>query len=342
MNPGETARKSPELAPTAKRGAVLEPAGWSRGALVVIVGLLTGSCKPEPEAPPAPLATVGTHTIQVEHLQAQIIRRGGLRPDLVDPTALLQEMINEEALYVAALRAGLDQDPDIQRAHRNLLVGKLKERELNPRLQDLEVTPDEIREHYDQNRERYTRPARVRLAILTLTTPSTLREEQQEALRQRLEEVRDQIHRGTADPPDRGFGTLAIHHSEDQATRYRGGDIGWIDAGQSHGRWSPPVLRAGFALTQIGDVSQVVSDAQGVYLVRLMDRREASRIPLAEVEAEIRQRLLRDHRLRIEREFVNAIRGSLPIEVHTQALARFNLSTSTPRPQQEPRPPSLP
>jgi len=299
-------------------------------------------CERKPEAKPDLLATVGPESILVDEFRAQILRRGGLRPEAVDREALLQEMIDAEALYAKALQAGLDNDPEVRRAYRNLLVGKLKERDLNPRLEKIAVTAADVRTYYDQNRDRYTLPARVRLAVVALNVSPTLRAEQKEALHQRLEEARHRILQETTLPAERGFGALAIECSEDQASRYRGGDIGWIEAGRGHARWSQAVLDAGFALGKVGEVSDVISDAQGVYLVRLVDRRDSSAVPLAEVEEEIRHRLLRDQRAQLERDFVREIRRALPIQVYTQALAQVTLPEGVRRPPDEPRPPALP
>ena len=46
-----------------------------------------------------------------------------------------------------------------------------------------------------------------------------------------------------------GFGGVAVNYSEDQDSRYRGGDIGWLQAGTIDGRWDRKVSEAVFALT---------------------------------------------------------------------------------------------
>ena len=45
-----------------------------------------------------------------------------------------------------------------------------------------------------------------------------------------------------------GFGAVAVEYSDDQVSRYRGGDIGWLDDGNFSYRWPKEVLAAGYAL----------------------------------------------------------------------------------------------
>ena len=44
-----------------------------------------------------------------------------------------------------------------------------------------------------------------------------------------------------------GFGPLAIAYSEDQATRYKGGDVGWVEAARGPAWLSPTVRQAALA-----------------------------------------------------------------------------------------------
>jgi hypothetical protein len=289
---------------------------------LVGIGLLAAACRKQtpPPANPNVLAKVGTNEILVTDFKAQWARRGGPKPETVDKQALLEEMIGSEVLLAKALQDGLDRDPAVQRSYRNLLIGKLKERDLNRQLEQACVSAEEMQHYYEQHRSHYAKPDRVRLAVLFLETATTMRNEEKAELKQRMQEARQKAL-SAAEPAERGFGSLAIYYSEDQATRYKGGDIGWVEAGRDRGRWSRLVIEAGFALKNVGDVSEVLTDDRGVYLVRLLGRAEASVTPLTEVEAALRHRLLSDKRRQIEKSYLQELRKSFPIETHPERLA---------------------
>lgn len=295
-------------------------------ALLILAGIfgatafLLGSCSQKVD--PFLLARVGARELRVEQFQEQWSRRGGAQPETLDRAALLEEMIEQEVLYVRALQAGLDKSPELQRAWRNLLVGKLKERELAPLLARAEVTPAELKMAYESERGKFSRPAAARLAVLYLPVDSTMKPEKVELLQQRLAQARQKaLDPGAGDAP--GFGALAISYSEDQATRYHGGIIGWVEPDRGPSWLGRAAVAAGFVLKNPGDITEVVTDDHGVYLVKLMERREATVQPIAQVEAILRPRLLAEKRRQIERAFVLESRAAVPVETHAELLARI-------------------
>ncbi len=291
------------------------------------------SDRPDPDV----IARVGSREIRVKRFQEEALRRGGLRSEGLDREALLEEMINYEVLLVQALEAGLDQDPEVRRAYHNLLVGKLRTQALQPRIEAVEVSDEELKGYYQSHIDAYTRPARIRLAILHLETHPTMSDEKREAIRARLSDARKKAEEM---PPEvRGFGPLAIEYSEDQASRYKGGDIGWLAEGRDY-RWPAPVVSAGFALDQSGEVSDVIESDGGVYLVKLLDRRPAETAALDKVAPRIRHKLLLEKRREVENAFMAEKRAvTTPIKIYPEALASIPAPSSE---KEELQPPSLP
>src|SRR5438093_9544679 len=105
-------------------------------ALAVVPMIWTGCSR---EHDPSVLATVGASEIRVNDLQAEISRRRAL-PASFDRNAVLQEMILRRALLATALQLGLDRNPDVVRACENVLIARLKESELQPRLEKISVS----------------------------------------------------------------------------------------------------------------------------------------------------------------------------------------------------------
>jgi hypothetical protein len=293
--------------------------GW-RGALwaVGLVWLcLAGACgrKPTPEV----AARVGGHRILARDVVAEAERRAGAGRPVPEPAALLDEMVEQQILFMGAVEAGLDRDPEILDAYRRLLIGAFKERELVPRIEQVAVTDAEVRAYYEAHAERYTRPARLHLAALALKRSRSASAEKTAGLRARMEAARQAALALPAS--EHGFGALAIKYSEDQASRYRGGDIGWVEPGRGKPGWHPAAMAAGCALAETGSVSDIVTTPDAFYLLKLLGRREPEPVALAAVEPAIRQQLLREKRRAQEAAFVESLRASAEVEIDPGVLA---------------------
>lgn len=270
--------------------------------------------QPDPDL----IATVGNREIRVKQFKEEAARRGGLRPEGLDRRKLLEELIDYEAMLVKAFEAGLDKDPEVIRAYHNLLVGKLRTRQLEPRIENVAISDEEIKAQYETHIDRYTRPARSRIAILYFETHPTMSPEKRESIRARLAEAREKAQSLSQD--ERGFGALAIRYSEDQASRYKGGDIGWLAQGRAY-RWPDPVVSAGFSLETIGDVSDVIETDNGLYLVKLLDRRDAVATPLEKAKTRIRHKMLLEKRKQTEAAFIAEQRAATEITIYPDVLA---------------------
>ena len=108
---------------------------------LVIVGgvllVLVGGC--EPKSKPDVVARVGSREIRAQDVEAEMERRQRAQRPVLSKQDLLEEMIEREALIARAVQAGLDKDGDLRRSYENLLIGKLKQQELEPRLQKIDA-----------------------------------------------------------------------------------------------------------------------------------------------------------------------------------------------------------
>lgn len=263
--------------------AVLMLAGFfallSRRRRLAVLPLLLCSCEPEAQktAQKPALAVVGTETIRVEDFQAAAQRRGG-----GDREALLDELITESALVQRAQALKLDQSPEYRRRQRAMLVAMLREKEPSP-LATPSPTPEQLQSLYEELKPKLQTPAARQLAILRLTDG-----------REKLAEAVKRYQALPADATRRGFGPIAAEFSEDQDSRYIGGDLGWLTADDIQRRLPAPVAKAAESLKSPGECSEVITDGPAAYVVLLSGLREASVMPFEQA----RPRLLTDFNLR--------------------------------------------
>jgi peptidyl-prolyl cis-trans isomerase D len=80
---------------------------------------------------------------------------------------------------------------------------------------------------------------------------------------------------------------VAVHFPEDQATRYAGGDLGWITDGIDRGALPGPVTAALATLTEQGQLSGVIDSPGGFHLLKFMEISPEAVRPFAAVRGKI-------------------------------------------------------
>lgn len=344
----------------------LADTGSTRGrivrALPIALLALGAGCATTPSAPPAAtptpvlppvasapesptVATVGGEAITAAELRAEMERRGGSLPGqyqtLEQKRALLDEVVNRRVLAERARREGLEDDPVYRAAVERMLVQRLESVHLEPALEALTVSEEEIAAYYEARRAtEYLTPARVRVSWIFVDVPSRAAADKVEERRLRAEAAR----REALDlPPDtRGFGALALEYSDDPASRYIGGELGWAyESQKATFRYGPEVLEAAFALTEPGAVSPVVRTEHGFAIVRVDQRDESAPTPLDKLRAGIRNVLMREKRDAVKRAFYEESLAGVGVRVDDAALAAVE-PPGAPKEEGAPEPPPLP
>ena len=274
------------------------------------------------------VARVGDREIRASDLEKDVQRRIDARLPIPGKEVLLREMVAYEAMAQRARNAGVADDLQVKRQMDSILIGVLKERELKARLAAIEVSDEEILAEYEQRIAQYTRPAQVRLAILFQKAGKVISDDKRKELTSRLLEARSKAIENPAPggrgPAAGGFAALAIEYSEDQVSRYRGGDIGWLKAGQTPSRWPEAVLTAGYALEK-GHISDVIEARGGYYLVMKSDERPGAVTPLAKVAASLRQSLLVQKRRTMNEAFLDESLQLADAKINLDVLASVSL-----------------
>lgn len=201
-----------------------------------------------------------------------------------------RDLARRKALGETARRLGVDKDPHFRAMADDLLIARLMESHLQPRLDAVSVSDSDIRAHYEASIDQYRSPEQRRLAVLWFEDPR--QEEQRTVLLDRLESART---RASSDPalktPESGFGLLSVDFSGHRPTRFTGGILGWLPASPSD-PWRKAVARIGFSLQRPGELSRVIESPEGLFLVRLIATRPARSQPLEAVAPAIHRQLL--------------------------------------------------
>ena len=303
---------------------------------VLMAGMVSG-CRPVPpksmESDPL-VADVAGHPIRASRLELELRRRSGGGQIPVHREQILEELINLEAAYTKASRSGFLDNPEIQQAIRLLVVERFRNQWEQAHPAASPLSDERIREFYVQQPQRFMRHATINLAMIRLGSPSKATPSKRAELMTRAEALRLRVQQELGALSH--FGPIAAEVSDDQPTRYRGGELGWMTENDLRQRLPSEVVALGLSLSQTGEISSPVSGPDGVYLLRLMGHRNANLRPLDEVRPQIEHELLQEARTSADQRWATEGRSGLSIQVYREVLAQI------PNPQSQPEKPSPP
>lgn len=318
---------------------------WS-GVLAV---LLLAGCGKKESAPDANVLAQGEGwTVRADDFRHWWSTRPGPADSPQARTEALDRLVERATLAAAARQAGLERDPETAAQIESLLIARLQEVRLAPQLAAVKVSDEEVRARYDAQRESaFTQPETVRVALLWFNTRG--QQPLVDRYRPRLEQIRAEVIAGGDQfPVAAGFGPAAVGNTEHKASRLIGGDLGWLELGPGSDPWRQTVLDLAAPLQNPGDLSEIVAGEDGLFLVRLIERRSAALKPFEAVSAEIRKGLVEEQRKRLQEEFTHRIISQAQPELFPATLAALtNLpnraGAASPQPAAAPGPaPSKP
>lgn len=184
---------------------------------------------------------------------------------------LFDAILLQELVFAEGMRAGLDQDPEIQKQMANHLRQLVQSRVLADLAETAEVSDDEVAAYYQENRGKFaTRKIRARHILLKD--------------RSQAEKVR-----GEALANPEAFPALAKRYSLDQSSGSAGGDLGFF----GYGKMTPEFEQAAFMLEEPLEISAVIESPSGFHVIQATDFRPGRERALSEVQAQVRALLLR-------------------------------------------------
>ena len=189
---------------------------------------------------------------------------------------------NTKLLQAALQKTRLSRRDVCTRLAADLRAGKWLERKLS---EMTSVTSAECAHYFHAHPGEFVMPARYRASQLFLAAPSDTPPPIIAQKRALIMSLFERIKNGE------DFIDLAKQASEDEATRNKGGDLGYF----SESRVPPDFLAAVIKL-RVGEISGPIQTTLGFHIVRLTDFKPARPLALADVEPKIRLKLENEKR----------------------------------------------
>lgn len=179
-----------------------------------------------------------------------------------------------------------------QRQVRYLLADYAKIRSL------ITPTDAELQIAYDVNRARYKRPGSARVLHILVKVDPSAAPAVDAAARAKAQSLVTQLRAGG------DFAALARANSEDPSSSGTGGDMGWVDQGQTVEAFEKAIFS--IPLNTISD--PIRTPEYGYHIVKVTERRAESVRPLAEVKAELVSVVAGDKAKAVAKDEINRLR----------------------------------
>lgn len=281
------------------------------------------------------LAVIGGKSITVDKFKAEMVRQRG-EYDAERKSELLDSIVRSELLFVAARTAGYESDPEVIKTVKQAMVGKYLQDNLEPKLAKISVSDQEAQAYYQSHQAEFGTHAMIHAALIRIAVSPKASVEKKAELLKRAENARAEAL--ALEPGVPAFGKVAVKYSEHQESRYRGGDIGWMQVGAHDSGWDQQVTDAIFLLKAPGQVSSVITAADGYYFVKLMEVKAATVKPFAQVKDGVRYQVHQEKKKRAEQDFIVQLKNTIPVTVNNELLQ----SIALPGDGKKAGPPALP
>lgn len=181
---------------------------------------------------------------------------------------IANELVNQELLYLDALKNGLDEEEDFKNELEKVKIGVLKQYAINRLFKGITVTEEEINSFYDENKHFFQRPEVARASHILVDDE------------EKANEVLDEINDGLS------FEDAASKYSN-CPSKANGGDLGEF----SRGKMVPEFEEVAFSMEE-GSISKPVKTQFGYHIIKLNYKKESGTSSLEEVKGQINHQLI--------------------------------------------------
>lgn len=165
-----------------------------------------------------------------------------------------------------------------------------------------EPTDEEIMAFYEENKQRFAQPERVKASHILLAVEPTDDEAAKAEKKAKAEEILKQINEGA------DFAALASQES-DCPSKENGGDLGFF----TRDRMVKPFADAAFEM-DVDTVSDIVETRFGYHIIKVTEHEEAAEVPLEEVKERINEGLLAQKRQQAIQTYLDNLQEAANVE----------------------------
>ncbi|MCS7199419.1 MAG: peptidylprolyl isomerase [Caldimicrobium sp.] len=219
--------------------------------------------------------------------------------------SLIERWINISLLALGAKAEGLEALPQVKKKLEEAEKMVLAEIFLQKKLQNLEVTEREMREFYEKNKSQYKEPEAVKVKHILVYVPQNADNKTKERALTRAKQIRNQLVKGAK------FEELARIHSDDTASKEKGGDLGILRRGETMPEFEQEIFKL-----KPGEISQPIASPYGFHIVKVEKKISESILPFDAAKERVREDLKREKEREIVSMLLERIKQKNPPKVY--------------------------
>ena len=283
--------------------------------------------------PGTPVATFDGASVSAEELKAQIeeqtpfVRIRYATPD--GKKEFLDGLVRFELLAREAARKGYQKDAEIQRAMKKNMVATFVQKEFEEAQQRAPLADDELRKFYDDHKEDYVKPERVRIAHLFIEArDADAKAKRRPAAEAALAEVK------AKDGQDfQAFANAVKLRSEDQQSRAIGGDLHYLSREELEKRIGKEATEIAWGLREAGKIYDgLVETPEGFQILKMVGRESALDLKFEDVKEALRNRVVYSRRTENYNKFIADLEKKANLRVDQAALEKVQINLGAPTP----------
>jgi parvulin-like peptidyl-prolyl isomerase len=198
---------------------------------------------------------------EVDAQVAQTRRSSGARLNLN------RELTDQEFRQLLQ-QSGVSWEEYVEQVEKTLLQQKYVMQKKKALFDRIQSPPEsEIEDIYEQNKTAFVAPDMVRFKHIFIDTRNLTSGEEKSQARSRAEDIARELRNGTS------FDDLVVKYSDDQSSRYKGGDFGYLRRDDQARRQllGREFFEAPFKM-ELGEISGVLQSNIGFHIIRVTEK----------------------------------------------------------------------
>lgn len=197
--------------------------------------------------------------------------------------SLIERWVNVSLFALAGKDAKLSEDAEVKKKLQESEKMILAEEYLQRKISQINPTEAELKDYYEKNKANYREPEGVKVRHILIYVPKDADKKTEEKALNRAKQVRAQLLKGAK------FEELAKIHSDDTASREKGGDLGVLRAGETVPEFEKSVFKL-----KPGEISEPIHSPYGYHIVRVDKKIPPKDLTFEEVKARVKEDLMKE------------------------------------------------
>jgi peptidyl-prolyl cis-trans isomerase C len=210
-----------------------------------------------------------------------------------------QKYPNKDEFTKQLNEMGLSESDVKAQIERGLAIQELIDKEI---VEKIKISDEESKSFYDNNPQFFEQPEQVKASHILIKVEADASEAQKAEARKKIESVQQKTQKGE------DFADLAKTYSEGPSGP-NGGDLGYFKRGQM----VKPFEDAAFGL-KINETSDIVETRFGYHLIKVVDKKPASKMAYAEVKDRLNDHLKKQKANSEANAYIDSLRKDAKIE----------------------------